>query len=212
MSFSTRKSSTSLPLIFAGALSSAALALGMTPTLSSFTAAIAGAVNVAGAGTLVMEESTGSGVATCVSSESGVALNTATCSSINKYGGDTGLPGGSGTTTVVNIKNLGSIAASAFALTPGPCAQTAGSVSGTANDMCSKVLITVVSGTTTIFRGSAQAFGDAGAIDIRTKMAVGPVQPGARMTFSITAALDASAGNDYQGLRITQPLTWTFGS
>jgi hypothetical protein len=205
-----------LPLVLTGGISSLVLALGMTPTFASFTASIGNSINWAGTGTLVMQETNAPGTITCLSTDSGsVSSNVATCSSINKYGGDLGMKAGSSAVTVTYIKNVGTVDASIFAFTPGACVQTgagSGSGAGTATDLCSKITVTITSGAATIFSGTAAALGSAGPIDVLTKTGIPKFPAGVQKGFTITATIDAGIGNTYQGLQVSQPMTWAFSS
>ena len=205
---------TSWPIVLTGGISSLVLALGMTPTFASFTASIGNSLNVAALGTLVMQESNQTGTVTCLSTDGGsVSVNLATCSSINKYGGDLGMAVGSSAVTVTNIKNVGTVDATTFALTPGACVQSAnGAVVGTAVDLCSKINVTITSGAATIFTGTAAALGAGGPIDVLAKLGALKLTAGSQRAFTVTATVDPSLGNTYQGLRVSQPTTWAFTS
>ena len=202
----TKKRKASLPILIAGGLSSLVLALGMTPTFSAFTAQILNDTNTAGSGTLVMEESNAAGTVTCNSASGGVSTNSATCSTINKYGGDLAMIPGKTVTTVINIKNAGSVTASTFSLTPGTCTQaTNGTVNGTATDLCKKIKLVITSGSTTVYNGTADAFTAAVSLPV-------PVASGVSVPFSFSVTLDNTVSNAYQGLKVSQPLTWNFQS
>lgn len=205
---------TSWPIVLTGGISSLVLALGMTPTFASFTAAIGNSVNVAGMGTLVMQESNATGSVTCLSTDGGsVSSNVATCSSINKYGGDLGMTAGNSAVTVTSIKNVGTVDASTFAFTPGACVQsTNGAVVGAATDLCSRITVTITTGAATIFSGTAAALGIGGPIDVLSKMGIPKLTAGSQKGFTITATIDAAVGNTYQGLQVSQPMTWAFAS
>jgi len=206
------KRSLALPVIVAGGVSSLLLAFSLTPTFSALTAAITNNTNTAGTGTLIMQETNSDGSILCNSTDGGsVSTNTATCATINKYGGSMSMvPGGNVTTTVV-IKNTGTVAASSFSLTPGTCTQANnGTSNGSANDLCSKYTITIKSGSNTVYQGTAAAF--SGAQDVFQKLSISTLAAGGSLTFTIDAKLDGAVGNTYQGLKISQPLTWTFGA
>ena len=202
------------PIVLTGALSSVVLALGMTPTFSAFTASIGNSLNAAGMGTLVMQETNAAGTVTCLSTDGGsVSTNVAACSSINKYGGNLGMTAGTSAVTVANIKNVGTVDAVVFGLTPGVCVQSAtGAVAGTALDLCSKITVTITSGAATVFSGTAAALGSGGPIDVLSKLGVPKLVPSTQKAFTITATIDAAVGNTYQGLQVSQPMTWTFSS
>lgn len=179
-------------------------------TLGAFTASITNTTNTAGTGALTMQETNADGSVVCNSTDGGSAnTNSANCSTINKYGGSmTMSPNGSPVTTTINIKNTGTEAASAFTLTPGACTQSNnGSVNGSATDFCKKLMVKIVSGSTTVYNGSADALASGGVISLPA-----PVAAGASVPFTFTTSIDSSAGNTYQGLAASQPLTWTFSA
>lgn len=204
----------SWPIILTGAISSLVLALGITPTFAAFTASIGNSINAAGMGTLVMQETNAAGTVTCLSTDGGsVSTNVAACSSINKYGGNLGMTAGNSAVTVATIKNVGTVDAVVFGLTPGVCVQSAtGAVAGTALDLCSKITVTITSGASTIFSGTAAALGGGGPINLLSKLGAPKLAPSAQAAFTITATIDAAVGNAYQGLQVSQPMTWTFSS
>ena len=205
-----RRRRLSLPIVIAGAVSSLVLAFGMSPTFSAFTAQITNSTNTAGAGSLVMEEKNSAGTVTCLSTDGGsVSTNSATCSTINKYGGDVAMYPGETVTTSITIKNVGLSDATTFMLTPGACVQSNnGTVNGTATDLCTKVKLLIKSGSTTLYTGTAAAFTT--AVNINTLLAQASVAAGATVPISFAVTLDSTAGNTYQGLKVTQPLTWNF--
>ncbi|PTL71463.1 hypothetical protein C1I63_00380 [Rathayibacter caricis DSM 15933] len=199
------------PLVIATSIAAAALlSVSMSGTLSGFVASITNSNNTAASGTLVMEEkSTGTTPVTCLSTDGGtVSTNTATCSTINKFGGSTNMTPGQTVTTAITIKNAGTVAANTFTLTPGAtCAQTTnGTLSGTATDFCSKVKVVITSGTTEIFNGTAATLAGSAA------KSLGAVAAGVSTPFSIAVTLDSAANNTYQGLSASLPLTWSFAS
>lgn len=212
-------------LLAAGAAGSLALALSMTGTLSAFTASIQNSTNTAATGYLAMKEtlldSSGTATSTTCSSNDGtaasVASNSATCSTINKYGGTGGVgltPGGAAQTTNIRITNTGNVPATAFTLTPGTCTATAtgGSVnSGTATSatVCSKVMVTITSGSTTLYTGNAGAMTNT---DLLSKLGTSSLAAGASIPITFSVKLDSSADNTTQGFTVSQPLTWTFNA
>jgi hypothetical protein len=199
------------PLAIATAAAAAVLlSVSMSGTLSGFVASIQNTGSAA-SGTLVMEEKTTGSTApfTCLSTEgASIGTNTASCTTVNKFGGSTTMIPGQTITTSVAIKNAGTVAANTFTLTPGAtCTQSAnGPVSGTATDFCAKLNVVITSGTTTVYSGTAAALAGS-APKILTAPAAGVSTP---FTFAVT--LDQSAGNAYQGLAATLPMTWTFAS
>lgn len=214
MAHSLKKRSFSLPLVLNAGVSSLVLALGMSPTFSAFTASISGDANSAGTGTIVMKETDSSGAITCLSTDGGgVGLNTASCSSINRYGGNLGMRPGESDVVVTNIQDVGTVAASSFSLTLGACVQSmTGASSGSATDLCSKIAVSIVSGASTIFSGTAAALGGIGTIDLLSQLGLAKVRPGPQIPFTVTTTMDASVGNSYQGLNVSQPMTWTFST
>lgn len=208
-----RRRGFAIPVIIAGALSSVLLAFSMTPTFSALAASIQNTVNTAGSGTLIMQETDSTGLILCNSTDGGsVSTNSATCATINSYGGNMAMVPGQTVTTALTIKNTGTVTASAFTLAGGTCTQSSnGSANGSANDLCSKINLVIKSGSTTLFTGTAQAFATQN-LNINSLLASAGVLPAATVPFSFAVTLDSSAGNTYQGLKVTQPMTFTFGA
>ncbi|MDO4870511.1 MAG: hypothetical protein Q3996_00210 [Candidatus Saccharibacteria bacterium] len=202
-----------LGLIVIGSLASLMVAFTLTPAFAGIVASIQNTTNTAATGTLTMKES--SGAATCNSFD-GQTNNTATCSTINKYGGTSTplLPGGAAKVTDVTIQNTGNIAATSFTLTPGGC--TSSNVSGASfsggGDLCTKVKVVITSGTTTLFNGTAAALNTGGAIDILNKLGKTSVTANESIPIKFSVSLDPSADATFQGKQISQPLTWQFGA
>jgi hypothetical protein len=195
-----------------GLLASGLLALTMTGTLSGFIASITNSANTAGSGSLVMEEKSTTGpAATCLSTDGGtVSTNTATCTTINKFGGNLNMAPGVSVSTSITIKNTGTITPATFVLGHGSaCAVTPNgspSGSGTAT-MCAQLKVKIVSGAATVFDGTAASL--AAAIPSAITMPAAPAA-GVSIPFTITTTLDPAADNTYQGLSVSLPLTWTF--
>ena len=204
----------SLPLVINAGVSSLILALGMTPTFSSFTASISSDMNSAGTGTIVMQEMDSSGTITCLSTdEGGLAVNAASCSTMNKYGGDMGMVPGDSVVVVTYIRNVGTVAAASFSLTPGVCLQSAtGTRPGSATDFCSRISVSITSDAATIFSGTAETLGAAGTIDVLSRLGLARVEPGQQAPLTVTTTMDPAVDNSYQGLKVSQPLTWTFSA
>lgn len=197
--------------VIAGAVASLVLALGVSPTIAAFTASIQNSTNTVGTGFLSMQETSGS--FTCNSTDGGsISTNSATCATINKYGGTaTALAPGGSQTTSVTIKNTGNITANAFTLTPGACTQSnLGTPNGTATDLCSQITLLVKSGANTIYSGTLAAF--TAPVNLVTAPGGSTVAAGASVVYTFQVTLPASAGNTYQGLQVSQPLTWSFSS
>ncbi len=198
--------------VIAGVSASVFLALSLTGTLSGFAASITNDINTAASGTLTMQEQNAGGTVTCSSTDGGsVSTNSATCSSINKFGGSTTMTPGSTVNTSISIKNTGTANASTFTLSPGStCTQSKnGSQNGTATDLCAKMKLVITSGSTTVFSGTLASF--AGAAGSAFTMPAAPAA-GATVPFTFAVTLDSSAGNAYQGLAASVPMTWTFTS
>lgn len=199
--------------VVTGIVAAGLLSLSMTGTLSGFIASITNNTNTAATGSLVMQESsTDPTPITCLSTDGGsVSTNSATCSTINKFGGSVVMVPGKTVTTAINIKNVGTVTPATFTLTPGAtCTQSLnGALNGTAVDLCAKLAIVIKSGATTVFSGTAATL--AGALPGAFTMPTPPVA-GATVPFSIDVTLDNAAGNTYQGLAASLPLTWTFAS
>ncbi len=212
MSTATSKRKLSVPVVVAGGVSAIVLALGMTPTFSAFSASIQNSTNTAGTGTLVMEEKLGSST-TCLSTDGGsINSNSATCASINKYGGNLAMVPGQTVTTSITIRNAGTVDATSFSLTPGACAQSNnGTTNGSAADLCSRITVVVTSGSSTLYSGTAAAMNTA-AIDVLAKTGASSVPAGGTVPITFAVKADAALGNTYQGLKISQPMTWAFGA
>jgi len=202
----------------AGIIGTVVLSLSMTGTLSSFTASITNSADTAGTGSLVMKEAlvsssvpgTQSG-ATCSSTDGGSGSSSATCSTINKFGGDTAMtPGGPAATTQITLQNTGTSVVRASALTPGACSQsaTAGSATtGTATDLCAKIRVGIsTSDGASVFSGTAKELAAKGPI------ALAAPSGQATVPYTFVVSLDSSADNSYQSLTASMPLTWTFTS
>ncbi len=211
----TSRSRLSLIAVVTGLLGTVVLALSMTSSLAAFTASITNSINTAAAGTVIMQEQNSAGTTTCLSTDgtgNNVTNNSATCSTINKYGGSTTMVPGQTVSTTVTIKNTGTAIVSGFTLAPGACTQS-GNVTGSATDLCAKMGVVIsqtVGGTTTTVSPASSTM---------TTLATGgpltltaPVAAGTTITYRFDVTLSASAGNTYQGLAVSQPLVWTFTS
>jgi len=198
-----------------GATAVVVLALSMNSSLAAFTASITNSANTTGTGSAIMQERNAAGTVTCLSTDgntNNVTSNAGTCSSINKYGGSTTMRPGQTVSTTVTIKNVGTVPANSFTLTPSTCTQ-AGEVSGSASDFCAKLGVvisqTAAGATTTVTPAgtTAASLAVGGALTLTA-----PVAPDAVVTFTFAVTLASSAGNTYQGLSASQPLVWTFSS
>jgi hypothetical protein len=207
-------------LIGACAIAATLMTLSVNGTLSDWTTAILNnsTNTVATATAVILQEVGPDGTAghvsqTCRSSDG--AANSATCTTINKYGGTTSplSPSGSQQTDVV-FTNLGAASASSFVLTPGTCSSTPSSGTPTPNDLCTTDLTVAVSCSngSSYAGGSAwtdlvYAAGAAGSLPTLTHAA--GLASGASATCRITVALPSNASVLDQGLTLSQPLSWT---
>jgi len=196
------------------------LTLSVDGTLSDWSTAIIGnsTDTVATAAAVILQEVGPDGTAahtsqTCRSSDG--ASNSATCSTINKYGGTSSplVPGGSQATDVT-FTNLGAADASSFVLTPGTCASSPSTGTPTPNNLCTTDLTVAIScsGGSTYAAGSAwtdlvRGAGPAGTIPTLTHAA--GLAAGASATCRFTVALPSGASVLDQGVTVSQPLTWT---
>ena len=211
-----RRFRTAPALLSAGLLSTALLGLSTTGTLSGFLAVLTNDTTAAGTGTLVMQQLDSSHAAVCSSTDAsgGISTNQASCS-FNLFGGSTTLIPGSSPTTVVYVKNTGTVTPSSFTLLPSAaCTQTTnGSQSGTGN-LCTQLQVKVFRGTTPtgtpVFSGTAASLGTAGVGDFTSFPT--PPAPGAEVPFTFQVLVPAGAGNTYQGLSVAVPLVWTFAA
>ena len=154
------------------------LASSMNGSLAAFTASI---TNTAGSGTVIMQEANGGIICNSTDATGGVSSNSATCATINKYGGNLAMVPNQTVTTSITIKNTGTAPAATFTLNPGVCAQaTNGSVNGTALDFCTKVnvKITVGGATPAVYTGTAAALTAPIAL-------AAPVAPGATVAIQL---------------------------
>jgi hypothetical protein len=198
-----------VPFVLAAGVAGAALLAGSaTGTLSGFVASITNNADSAATGTLVMQEQNAGATVTCTSTDATtVSTNSATCSTINKFGGSSAMVPGAAVATTVSVKNTGTVAASTFTLAPGTCTQSNnGTVNGSATDLCTKMQLVIASGATTLYSGTLAGFVTNGSLSLGAQAA------GASSNFTFTVTLPSTAGNTYQGLAAALPLTWTFNS
>ncbi len=203
--------------LLTGVVGAVVLAFSMNSSLAAFTASIVNTVNTVGEGTLIMTETgPAPGNATCTSNSGAggyAGTNSATCATINKYGGSQTLVPGQSTSTTVTLTNSGTAPANAFTLTAGACTQSGGVAGTSATDLCSKLGIvitqTVGTTTTTVSPASSTLTSITAASPITL---TAPVAAGASVSFTFAVTLPAASGNTYQGLAAAQQLTWTFTS
>lgn len=172
--------------------------------LSATTPGVTGPTpGAAPSGTLVMREQ--SHGHTCTSdNNSQVTLDASSCAAVNELGDGAPMIPGHPIINHITITNTGTTPAKTIALTAvGNCIQTPSSA---VTDLCDKVFVTVTSGTTTVFTGTAKSLGHAAANQLRM-----PAPPAAQQAveFTFTAILDPAAGNSYMGLEAQLPISWT---
>jgi hypothetical protein len=207
----THRRRTTAAAIGAGVLGSSAIALSMGASLSGLVATITNTTNTASTAALAISET--SGGATCNSYDT-----TATCSTINKYGGTATplVPGGS-QTVAVTFTNNGTVAVTSASLTPGTCVATATAAVGaqtpttpntTAGNLCSVLNVKVYQGNvatgTVVYNGSPSGFTAA--------QTIGNLAAGASQVYTFVVSLPSTATSAVQGQQVSQPLTWTFNA
>lgn len=211
MATTTRKRRFMPAIWIASGLSAVALTLGISGTLADWTQAII--VNdtndAQSAASVALKES--SGGVDCVDTADN-ATNTATCSSINKFGGTAAplAPGGSQSVTV-DLTNTGS-GTGALTLTAAACTNTA--VTGSGADpatypLCSQATIAVTCttpGTLSYGPQSLTTFAGAGALT------VGTLTSGQSTSCTFTVALPSTAPSGYADQIVAQQLTWDLSS
>jgi hypothetical protein len=207
-------------VVGACAIAATLMTLSVNGTLSDWTSAVLTNSNntVATATAVILQEvgpdgTSGHASQTCRSSDG--SGNSATCTTINKYGGTTSplLPG-SNQATDVTFTNLGAANASSFVLAPGTCSSTPSTGTPTPNNLCTTDLTVAVSCSngSSYSAGSAwtdlvYAAGAAGSMPTLTHAA--GLASGASATCRITVTLPSSASVLDQGLTLSQPLSWT---
>ena len=217
---SRRRPGPQATLLGACGVAAVLMTLSVNGTLSSWTSAILNNdTNTAATATAVIlqevgPDGTAGHVAQMCRSSDG-ATNSATCSTINKYGGTTSpLSPGSSQTTDVTFTDLGSAAGSSFVLTPGACSSSPSSGTPTPNNLCTTDLTVAISCSNgaTYSAGSAwtdlvYAAGPASSIPTLTHAA--GLAAGASATCRFTVALPGGASVLDQGVTVSQALTWT---
>ena len=201
-STSSRKNSRTW--LIPASLGAGALALSLVSgSLGAFTASITNSNNTAGVGGLTMQEAWTPQGGQTVTCNSGGADNTATCSTINKYGGKTTMAPGETAPTTITLKNTGTVNAKGATLTPGACTPTPTPAQGVGN-LCSVMRVSITQGGTSIFEGTAADLASRSAITLT------PPAAGASVEYTVTATLPTTVDNTYAGTSISQPLTWTY--
>ena len=186
----------------------------VSQTSASFTAAITNSDNWARSASIVMEEkqfpdsSRTTASQTCLSSNG--TGNAFTCTTINKYGGQTLVPGGS-VTTYLTIRNTGDTAATAFTLTGAACTKTGvGAYVGSGN-LCDslQVAVTDLGNGKTVFNGSATSLVST-VNDVLSALGKASVTTADVINLEVKVTLPAGADNSVMGQKAAQQLTWTF--
>ncbi len=199
-----------------GVFAAIALGLGVSGTLSSWTSAlITNDDNSAGATGSYLALVETDGTSSC---DTATAVNNtdASCSTINKYGGNATMSPGDSETVDVTFSNPGTAAGNSFSYAPGACSPTNGS-GGV--DLCADGDLTVSVGCST---GTTY---NAGALI--AALGQSAVAPGALVTKSWTSApalaaasassitcrftttLNAAAPPADAGSQVAQPITWS---
>ena len=195
--------------IATGVAGSVALAVSMGVSLSGYAATITNSLNTSSSSALAVSET--SGAATCNSYDT-----TATCSTINKYGGTTTpLNPGQSRSTTVTFNNTGSVAVGSATLAPGTCVATSTGATGsttpstpntTAGNLCSVLQVAIYKGTTdtgtVVYNGSLSAFTATQTLD--------PIAVAANQAYTFKVTLPSAATTAIQGQQVSQPLAWTF--
>jgi hypothetical protein len=203
-------------------------ALGVTGSLSGFTASIDNNANAAGTGSVVMKEV--SGATTCYSTATGssISTNASTCPTIDKLGGNLTMePGTASESTVpVTITDIGtSPVTTSFTLTPGGCTASANGTpagSDTAG-FCGEVDVAIwdsTDGVCVVGPSGANSAGTCVPSSANTLASLGstplslsvPVAAGGSKTFSILTEIDPGATNADMNLQAADSLTWTFNA
>lgn len=209
------------PLLWTSSLGAMAiLSLGITGTLSQFTASITNSVNeveTVGAGAFGFSEAVvvgGTPAAVCADASAGDAL---TCPAVNKYGADGAAatpigPDGTRLTTV-RLANTGAdpgALTGVLSLAVGGCTQLP-AVGAGIGDLCGAATVAVACTTTTGTIGgdvpipatALTTFSTGGPYEIAT------LAPGETVDCTFTTTQPSST-TDLQGITATQPMTWTF--
>ena len=211
MSAHTKRRRLTPVAILAGVAGTLVIALSLGASFSGLIAVITNTTNTASTAALAITE-TGTG-GTCNSYDT-----TASCSTINKYGGTATplVPGGSQTTTVT-FTNNGTVPVTTSNLAPGTCVATAVAVTGgttpttpntTAGNLCSVINVAFYKGATAT--GTPLYTGSAAGFTATIQLGALAVGAGAAQAYTFVVSLPAAATTAVQGQQISQPLVWTF--
>jgi hypothetical protein len=190
-------------LLGGGVIAAVVLLLGVNGTLSSWTTAVIDNTNnnVASAASVSLLE-TGPGSVTCDTAAS--TTNSATCSTINKYGGTAVPLSPSGSQSVsVNLKNTGT-ASGDLVLTADACTHSANlSNANLTQDLCTQMHVQVTCaspGTLTTATTTLAAF---------TGGSVGTLAANSSTDCTFTLTLPAGTPAEFSGQVASQGLHWT---
>lgn len=167
------------------------------------------------AGLVMVQSVPGTGT-TCSSAANGTG--TATCSTVNLYGGSSGplVPGGAAHTNEVTITNAGTRSAHGFALVAGPCdsARAPGAHFSGNGDLCEELRVRITAENYTVLFDGTAAMLENATIDLLDVVGQrGPVTAGAHRLYTVEVWLEATAARAaYQGLEVTQSLSWRFSA
>ena len=198
-----------------GSIAAVVLVLGVSGTLSSWTSAlITNDDNSAGATASYLALVETDGVSTCDTTTS--PNNTiSSCSSINKYGGNSTMSPGDSEVVDVTFTNPGTIAGNTFSYAPGTCSPT----NGTGGvDLCTDGDLTVIvacsTGATYNAGAAIAALGQSAAPAslVGKSWTSAPALDDASataITCRFTTSLDAAAPPVDAGSQVAQPITWT---
>lgn len=215
---SRRRRTTALAV--SGAAAAAVLVLGVTGTLSSWTTAIiTNDTNTTKAATAVALTESGpnglGGTATCTTLQS--VDNTVTCTSINKYGGNTAMAPGGSSTVEVTFTNSGNKNALSFEYAPQACAPTLGLGSV---DLCTDgdltVAVSCATGTSYLAANKIAALeqtaAEPGGLVTKTLTGTPALAAGSSITCEFTTVLSSEAPAEDASSAISQPIVWTLSA
>lgn len=207
-------------LVVSGAAAAAVLVLGVTGTLSSWTTAIiTNSTNTTQAATAIALTESGpdgaGGTATCTTLQSGD--NAITCTSINKYGGNTAMAPGDSSTVDVTFTNSGNKDALSFKYAPQPCAPTLGLGSV---DLCTDgdltVAVSCATGTSYVAANKVAALEQTavkpGSLATKTLTGAPALAAGSSITCEFTTKLSSTAPAEDASSAISQPIVWTLSA
>lgn len=213
-------------VVLAGLLGTTAFAVTAGLSLGGFSAGISNPNNTYSSGTVVLKEA--AGATSCFSTGAGTtvtAANTASCVTIDDFGGAINQgPGSAATTQVLNLTNVGTINGATFTVAPSAC--TAAAAANTAPyagtdtaGFCGHVDVTIQNDTTgvpsCVFPAAAGACPALSAANTLTTLGASPalslgaLAAGSTDKFTVKTQIDASTTNADQGLAASVPFTWT---